>query len=214
MTTPTSTSSATAFAFPISLDLTGRRCVVAGAGALAREKADALRQAGADVVELPAGGFTPEELDGAFLLIVSGEDDTDAAAAFAEAERRGVLVNALDDIPHCHFAFPSVLRRGDLKLAISTNGRAPALARRIRLDLEEQLPEALDALVEACGEAREAALPRRVPFEVWASAWRAALTDLDVLLALCEQGRAHEARDRILAGVNEANAADDVVELR
>ena len=181
--------------------------MVAGGGPLAQEKADALRQAGADVRELPAGAFSADELDGTLLLIISGEDDTDTTAAFAEAERRGVLVNALDDIPHCHFAFPSVLRRGDLKLAISTNGRAPALARRVRLDLEERLPASLGALVEACAEAREAALPRRAPFDVWAAGWRAALADLDDLVALCEQGRTHEARDRILALVEAANTS-------
>ena len=205
MTTATSTSSATAFAFPVSLDVTGRRCVVAGGGPLAAEKADALRDAGANVVELPSGGFAADELDGAFLLIISGEDDTDSAAAFAEAERRGVLVNALDDIPHCHFAFPSLIRRGELKLAISSSGRAPALSRRLRIDLEEHLPEALGTLVEVCAEARRDALPRRVSFEVWAGAWREALADLDDLLARCERGQADEVRERILSVVDAAN---------
>lgn len=189
------------FSFPVSLDVTGRRCVIAGGGPLAREKADAFREAGADVVEVTAGGFTPDLLDDTFLLVVSGEDDIDAAAAFDEAERRGVLTNTLDDIPHCHFAFPSLVRRGPLRLAISTGGRAPALARRVRLDLEDHLPDSLGALVDAYDRARQLALPRRVPFDVWAAAWQTALDDLDGLLALCADGRADEARDRILATV-------------
>ncbi len=192
-----------AFAFPVSLDVAGRRCVVAGGGDQAAAKAAALRDAGADVVEPPAGGLTDEHLDGAFLLIVSGEDDTDAASTFAAAERRGVLVNTLDDVPHCHFAFPSIVRRGDLRVAISTGGRAPALARRLRLRLEEQLPAGLGALIDAYADAREAALPRQVPFEDWAARWQAALAELDELLALCEDGRADEARDRIHATVTE-----------
>jgi precorrin-2 dehydrogenase / sirohydrochlorin ferrochelatase len=195
------------FSFPVSLDVTGRRCVVAGGGPLAEEKAHALRQAGAEVVEVAAGGFSTDLLDGAFLLIISGEDDLDAATTFAEAERRGVLTNALDDIPHCHFAFPSLVRRGALQVAISTGGKAPALARRTRLDLEERLPASLGALVEAYADARQAALPREVAFDVWAAAWQRALEDLDGLLALCDERRIDEARDRILATVRDGIAA-------
>jgi siroheme synthase-like protein len=195
------TTPAPRFAFPVSLDVAARRCVVAGGGPLAEEKAAALRDAGAEVVEVSAGAFTFDLLDDAFLLIVSGEDDLDAAEAFAEAEARGVLVNALDDVPHCHFAFPSIVERGALKLAISTAGKAPALARQVRLELEPRLPVGLGALVEAYAEARQAALPRRVSFELWARGWQAALADLDGLLALCDEGRADDARDRILATV-------------
>lgn len=189
---------APAFSFPISLDVAGRRCLVAGGGPLAREKADALREAGADVVELAPGGFSTDLLDGTFLFIVSGEDDVDPDTAFAEAERRGVLTNMLDDIPHCHFAFPSIVQRGSLKLAISTGGKAPALARQVRLQLEDRLPQSLGALVEAYAAARLEALPRRVPFEVWARGWQAALADIDHLLALCESGHQDQARDHIL----------------
>ena len=196
-----STTTNTRFSFPVSLDVAGRRCVVAGGGALAREKADALRDAGAEVVEARAGGFTTDLLEGTFLLIVSGEDELDAAATFAEAERRGVLINTLDDVPHCHFAFPSIVQRGALKLAISTGGAAPALARRVRLDLQDRLHPQLGDLVEAYASAREEALPRQVPFEVWARGWQAALDDVDALLELCEQGRRDEARERILATV-------------
>lgn len=196
-----STAPAPRFSFPVSLDVTGRRCVVAGGGPLAREKAETLRDAGGDVVEVAAGHFREELLDDTFLLIVSGEDETDAAATFGEAERRGVLTNSLDDIPHCHFAFPSLVQRGPLKLAISTGGKAPALARRIRLDLEERLPAELGTLVEAYAEARQTALPREEPFEVWAAAWQAAVAEVDDLIDLCEEGRTDQARDRILTTV-------------
>jgi precorrin-2 dehydrogenase / sirohydrochlorin ferrochelatase len=191
------------FSFPVSLDVGGRRCLVAGGGPLAREKAEALRAAGADVIELAAGGFSTDLLDGTFLFIVSGEDDIDPAATFAEAERRGVLTNMLDDIPHCHFAFPSVVQRGSLKLAISTGGKAPALARQVRLHLEEQLPRGLGALVEAYAAARREALPRRVPFEIWARGWQAALADMEHLLELCDAGHQDAAREHILAVVTD-----------
>lgn len=191
------------FTFPISLDVTGRRCVVAGGGPLAREKADALRQAGADVVEPAANAYEPHLLDGAFLLVISNEDDLDAAATFADAEARGVLANSLDDLPHCHFAFPSVVRRGDLKVAISSSGRAPALARQVRLDLEDHLPASLGEVVEAYASARAEALPREVPFPVWAAAWQRALAEIDDLLAMCDDGRVDDARDRILTTVTD-----------
>jgi precorrin-2 dehydrogenase / sirohydrochlorin ferrochelatase len=194
------------FAFPVSLDVDGRRCVVAGAGPMAREKADALRAAGAEVVEVAAGGFDASLLDGAFLLIVSGEDDTDSAAAFAAAEARGVLVNVLDDIPHCHFAFPSIVERGSLKLAISTAGKAPALSRRIRLALEDDLPESLGPLVDAYAAAREALLPRTVGFDVWAGAWRDALEDLDGLLERCAAGEQDQVSETIRATVADSIA--------
>ena len=195
------TTTAPRFSYPVSLDVTGRRCVVAGGGPLAQEKAQALRDAGADVTELAPDAFSTDLLAGTFLLVVSGEDDTDAAATFAAAETRGVLVNTLDDIPHCHFAFSSLVRRGPLQVAISTGGKAPALARRIRLDLEDHLPDNLGALVDAYASARQEALPRTVPFDVWALAWQTALDDIDALLQLCDDDRDDEARDRILETV-------------
>jgi siroheme synthase-like protein len=200
------TTSAPRFQLPITLDVTGRRCVIAGGGPLAAEKAAAFRAAGADVVEVAAGAFSSELLAGAFVLVVSGEDDLDTAATFAEAERRGILTNALDDVPHCHFAFPSLVERGPVRVAISTGGKAPALARRLRLDLEGRLPAGLGELAEAYAEARQDLLPRRVPFATWAAAWQTALDDLDGLLARCEAGRPDEARAQLTATVAAALA--------
>ncbi|MDQ4130903.1 MAG: bifunctional precorrin-2 dehydrogenase/sirohydrochlorin ferrochelatase [Actinomycetota bacterium] len=189
------------FSFPISLDVTGRRCVVIGGGPQAVERAATLRDAGADVLLVPADGYRHDLLDGALLAIVTSEDDTDPAAVFADAEARWVLVNTLDDVAHCHFAFPAVVRRGDLRVAISTAGKAPALARQLRIRLEQELPAALATLVEVLSEAREAALPRCVSFAEWTDRWRQALADLDSLLAQCEDGRGGEVRDRILQTV-------------
>ncbi|MEX2324415.1 MAG: bifunctional precorrin-2 dehydrogenase/sirohydrochlorin ferrochelatase [Nitriliruptoraceae bacterium] len=207
-TAPTAPPTGRTFAFPVSLDVAGRRCVVAGAGPLAQEKAQALREAGADVVETPANAFDQRLLDDAFLLIVSGEDDTDPQQAFALAKQRGVLINILDDIPHCDFAFPSIVTRGPVKVAISTAGKAPALSRRVRLNLEEHLPDALGEVAEAYAQAREALLPRVEPFDVWAAAWRKALDDLDGLLELCARGHSKTAAAQITATVGEALGRD------
>ncbi len=191
------------FSFPVSLNVTGRRCVVIGGGPLAAGRSAALAEAGADVLEVPADAYRSHLLDGALLAVVSGEDATDPATVFADGEARGVLVNTMDDIAHCHFAFPAIVQRGDLRVAISTAGKAPALARQLRIRLEEELPLALATLVEVLSEAREAALPRAVSFADWADRWGKALADLDALLAQCEDGRAGEVRERILQTVTQ-----------
>lgn len=189
------------FSLPVSLDVAGRRCVVIGGGPLAESRAAVLALAGAEVDAVPAGGYRAEALDGAFLAVLTGEDDTDPAAFFADAGARGVLANTMDDVAHCHFAFPSLVRRGAVHVAISTGGHAPALTRRLRQHLEEVLPEALGTLVEILAAARAAALPREVPFSEWARRWGAALEDLDGLLALCAEGRRDEARERVAAAL-------------
>lgn len=205
----------TSFAFPVSLDVAGRRCVVVGGGPLAAAKAQALAEAGADVVvvaatlsaALPEGvghvprGYRVGDLAGAFVAVVSGEDDTDVAAAWREAERERVLLNVVDDVPHCHFAFPAVVRRGDLRVAISTGGKAPALAARLRRALEAQFGDEYGPLVDLLGEVRSAALPRSVPFDEWARRWRAAVADHEGLAALVAAGDVDAARDRIRASV-------------
>lgn len=189
------------FAYPVSLDVTGRRCVVVGGGPQAAERAAVLAGAGAEVVAVPSDGYHAGVLDGAFLVVVSGEDRTDRAAVFADAQARGVLCNSMDDVDHCHFAFPAVVQRGDIKVTISTGGRAPALASSLRRRLEELLPASLSDLVDVLAESRAAALPRQVPFSEWARQWRTALADVDELIALCEAGRLDEVRDRVLGAL-------------
>ena len=145
--------------FPIFLKLTGRHCVVIGAGHLAESKVESLRAAdGAITVIAPqaseriaqraeAGELTlhqrpyqPGDLAGAFLVVAATNDPAVNRAVFAEATAKGVLCNAVDDPPFCDFYFPSVVRRGELQVAISTAGNSPALAQQLRRELNEQLP--------------------------------------------------------------------------
>ena len=77
------------------------------------------------------------------------------AAVFAEADRRNILCNAVDDIDHCHFYYGSVVQRGDLQIAISTNGKSPALAQLLRQELEQQFGPEYAAWVDWLGAARE-----------------------------------------------------------
>jgi siroheme synthase-like protein len=212
-----------AFAFPVALELTGRRCVVVGDGAAAEAKVFALLQAGAVVtvvgeepgpvlraleaegrIRLRRRPYRRGDLRGAFLAVAATDDRILNAAVHREATQRRVLLNAVDDPAHSHFAVPSVLRRGDLVVAISTGGRAPALARQLRLDLEEQLGPEYGELVALLAEARREAAPvrARLDFATWARRWERALRA--DLAGLVRQGRAVEARRLVRATLTDA----------
>jgi len=117
--------------FPVFLDLTGRKCVVFGSGPGADEKIAALEAAGA-LVRRVAETPHPDELEGAFLAVSTWADPDINRVLYEEAERKGVLFNALDDPPNCRFYFPAIHRQGALVVALSTSGQCPALAVRLR----------------------------------------------------------------------------------
>ena len=145
--------------FPIFLKLTGRPCIVVGAGNLAESKIDSLLTAEARVtviaptasqriVELSNSGeiilhqrpYAAGDLAGTFLVVAATNNPAVNRAVFAEAEAAGILINAVDDPPFCDFYFPSVVRRGDLQIAISTAGASPALAQCLRKEIDALLP--------------------------------------------------------------------------
>jgi siroheme synthase-like protein len=205
------------FRYPVALELSGRRCVVVGGGGEAERKARALLEAEAGVVVIApavtdglgdlvrrgelthvARSYQRGDLAGAFLVIAADGDRAVRADVFAEAEAERVLCNAVDDVEHCHFAVPSIVRRGELLLAISTGGRAPALAKRLRRRLTAELGWEWEALVDVLGQVRAETLPiRTVDFATWADRWRAVLDREDELLALLAEGRIDEVRDRV-----------------
>jgi precorrin-2 dehydrogenase/sirohydrochlorin ferrochelatase len=149
--------------FPIYLKLTGRRCLVVGAGNLAESKIESLRAANASVtVVAPAasqrildlaasgeitlhqreyahGDLTPDG-HAYFLAVTATNVPAVNRAVYLEAVAANILCNAVDDPPYCDFYFPSVVRRGDLQIAISTAGASPALAQRLRKEINAQLP--------------------------------------------------------------------------
>ena len=186
------------FRYPVALEVSGRDCVVIGGGSIATHKARELVEAGASVTVLSVS-FSPGlegmatagavrlvrreyrtgDLDGAFIAIAATDDGAVNAAVFQEGRASGVLVNCVDDIEHCDFAAPSVIRRGDLMVTISTGGKAPALAKRLRIDLSEQLGPEYEDLVRLLGEVREETIPirRELDFDTWASRWHRALEE-------------------------------------
>jgi siroheme synthase-like protein len=210
----------------VQLRVTGRRCVVVGGGGVGTRRARALAAAGADVlvvapevhpalrelvdsgsVRLRAGEFDEGDLAGALLVVaatgVRAVDERVGAAAGAA----GVPVNRADDAARGDLAFPAVVRRGPVSVAVSTGGRAPAAARWLaeRLDggmdaLTGLGPQGYGLLVEIVEEVRqelraEHAGGRGVTPE--APDWRTALDG--TILELMNQGRRAEAKERLLA---------------
>jgi len=148
--------------FPIFLKLAARPCIVIGAGHLAESKIESLQAANARItviapeaserirnfaaageIEYHQRHYAEGDLTGNFLVVAATNVPAVNRAVFQEATEKGVLCNAVDDPPFCDFYFPSVVRRGDLQIAISTAGASPALAQKIRKDINAQLP--LDA---------------------------------------------------------------------
>jgi siroheme synthase-like protein len=209
------------FRYPVALELSGRRCVVVGGGPEAERKTRALLEADAEVVVIAphvtdgladlvrcgelahaARPYERGDLAGAFLVIAADADPALRAAVFAEAEAERVLCNAVDDTEHCHFAVPSIVRRGELLVAISTGGRAPALAKRLRRRLTAELGWEWEALVDVLGEVRAETLPARtVDFATWAARWSEVLDREEELLELLADGRIDEVRDRVRAAL-------------
>jgi precorrin-2 dehydrogenase / sirohydrochlorin ferrochelatase len=159
--------------FPMFIKLEGRQVLVVGAGKVGEEKISGLLETGARIrvvalnatttvrelartgkIHLELRAFSPEDLDGAFLAVVATSSHVLNERANYEAQRRGVLVNVVD-VPHlCDFFYPSVVRRGDLQIAVSTAGQSPSLAQRIRQQLEKQFGPGYAAWVAELGETR------------------------------------------------------------
>lgn len=182
--------------YPVFLDLRGRSCLVIGEGLLAEEKVQGLLAAGAVVTRRTS--YQESDLDGMMdgitLAIVCGQPPDVAEAVWREAQRRNVLVNTVDDPPRCGFLAPAVVRRGDLAVAISTNGKAPALAVRLRQRLESELGEEYGRFLSLAGRVRAPLAARRPDFGERRELWYR-LVDSDVL-DLLRQGDEEAARLR------------------
>lgn len=161
--------------------LTGRKCLVVGAGKVAADKVAGLLIHGArvevvspravrQIQDLERKGkivwlhrtFSPRDLDGAFLAVAATNSSRINQAVFRACKVRDVLCNAVDDPLHCDFFYPAVVRRGPLQIAISTNGQSPALAARLRRELEEQFGPEWSDWVEHVGKLRRQILGKRM----------------------------------------------------
>lgn len=162
---------------PIFLKLDGRRGLLVGAGAVALDKIGSLLKTGLrlrvvapearpEVRALAIDGklewvqraFEPADLDGNFIVIAATNVPEVNAAVYRGALDRGIPCNSVDDIPNCDFFFGSVVSRGDLQIAISTSGESPAVAQRLRREIDAQLPDDLGLWLRDLGELRREVL--------------------------------------------------------
>ncbi len=171
--------------YPICLiNLNQKRVVVIGGGQVALRKARGLLDAGAIVhlispvienelrelsqteqINLEQRDYQSGDLFNVFLVIAATDDPTVNQAIWDEAQKEGCLINVVDDPPHCNFILPAVVRRGDLNIAISTGGSSPALARRIREELETEFGPEYDEFTAILGEVRRVLLSNYPPGE-------------------------------------------------
>lgn len=169
----------TATLFPAFLKLTGRRVVVVGAGPVGASKIDSLLAAGADVtvvapevvpavetapVRIERRRFEPDDLDGAWFVVAAAPPDVNRAVR-AAADARQLFVNAVDDPPNATAYLGGIVRKHGVTLAISTDGRAPALAGLLREGLETLLPDDIEAWLEVSRHERENWKRGDVPME-------------------------------------------------
>ena len=177
--------------YPIFLiGLEGKHSVVVGGGREAERKIEGLVECDAAVTVIAPRvtdrirtladegkltwidrEFLDSDLRGVFLVIASEQDSETNNRIWTVAQREGTLANVMDDVDHCNFIAGSVVRQGDLTIAISTNGCAPALAVRLKQRLQRELGSEYGAFLEMMSELRES-LARRYPdFEQRRAVW-------------------------------------------
>jgi len=170
--------------FPMFLKLEDRECLVVGAGAIGEPKIRSLLVAGAKVrvvalearpavaewarlgvITWEARSFEAKDVDGAFLAVAATSLREVSEAVFQAARSRGILCNAVDDPGRCDFYYGSLVRRGDLQVAISTAGQSPALAQRLRHDIEARISPEYAGWLDRLGKIRRRMMAGHLPVE-------------------------------------------------
>jgi precorrin-2 dehydrogenase/sirohydrochlorin ferrochelatase len=195
--------------YPVNLVLDGRRCLVVGGGKVALRKVEGLLACGGRVtvvaLQVDPGlraldGLTieerpwrPEDLEGMWLVIAATDDPAVNRAVYDAGQRAGVWVNGADDPANCSFTLPSVVRRGDLQVTVSTGGRSPALATWLRRRLEGEIGPEYAVLLDLLATERDGLKAAGISTE--GLDWRSAL-DSD-MLDLIRTGDLVHARERL-----------------
>ncbi|MBE9547222.1 MAG: bifunctional precorrin-2 dehydrogenase/sirohydrochlorin ferrochelatase [Proteobacteria bacterium] len=170
--------------YPICLDISNRRCVVIGGGDVAERKVMRLLECGADVVVAGkklnqkleamkndgkighiAADYGEEYIRDAFMVIGATDSDDVNERIYRDAGKMGILVNIVDDPARCDFILPSLFQQGDLQIAVSTGGKSPALAKRLREEMEERYGPEYKTLLDIMGAVREKVIARGHPPE-------------------------------------------------
>ena len=188
--------------YPVYIQLREQPCIVIGGGKIAEGKVQGLLAVQAKVTVIApdltshlqslvkqkqimyvSRKYQAGDLTGAFLVICATDQAEINRQVWEEASANHQLVNVVDDTPRCNFIAPSILRKGDLTIAISTSGKAPALAVRLKERLQRELGPEYERFLELAGELREP-LARHIPdFETRKAIWYE-LVDSEILEAL------------------------------
>ena len=201
--------------YPIFLNIQGKKCVVVGGGEVAERKARALVEQEASVtvisarvsdgltqlaeqgiIELSLRDYQPGDLENALIAIAATDDPKVNMDVVREGQERGVLTNVVDAPEHSDFIVPSLLRRGDVSIAVSTGGKSPALARRIRTELEQSLAPEYASLALLVSQVRQEL--KRDGIYVDGNAWQESL-DLEPLLDMLKKGEFEQAKEKLLS---------------
>jgi precorrin-2 dehydrogenase/sirohydrochlorin ferrochelatase len=193
--------------YPVSLDLTDKRCVIIGGGAVAQRKAERLIECGAQVtivsrtltplledrkkantIEHIDTDYKKQALHGAFMVIGATDRDDVNAQVSQDALSLGMLVNIVDDPDRCNFILPSLVQQGDLSIAVSTGGKSPALARKIKEDLQQLYGPEYESLLTIMGSLRKKILAQGHASEANKAVFEA-LVHSDMLQAIREGNR-------------------------
>ena len=161
--------------YPIMLNMSGQQAVIIGGGDVAVRKLSDLTLAGANIkiispefndeiikvselfkdrITLIKRKYEKNDLDGAMLVFSATNDSDINREIFNEAIEKNILINAVDDPSNCSFYIPSFIRRGDLILSVSTSGASPAMAARLRREMEKHIPENIEIMLERLNKAR------------------------------------------------------------
>jgi precorrin-2 dehydrogenase/sirohydrochlorin ferrochelatase len=210
--------------YPVFLDLNGRKCVVIGGGNVALRKVESLLENNAEVgvvspevcaelVQMAAAGkisvqrrvYQKGDLDGAFVVVAATNNNTVNSQIADEARELSVLLNVVDDAEKSNFIVPATVRRGEVTIAVSTSGRSPALARKIRTILEEHFGEECGTLALVVNDVRRELKEQNIT--VSAEAWQKAL-DLNLLMVLLRNGKNEKAKSVLLENLMKARLED------
>lgn len=190
--------------YPIYLDIANKRCVVVGGGEVAERKTRRLLECGARVVvvaktltpflerkgnegaiEHCAVDYDDSCLEGAFLVIGATDRDKVNGRISDDARARGIPVNIVDDPARCDFILPALFQREDLVIAVSTGGKSPALAKKLREELERRYGPEYAVLLNILGDLRKTVVAKGLPSAENKQLFEA-IVNSDVLQALRE----------------------------
>ena len=211
--------------YPVFLNLDGRKCVVIGGGNVALRKVESLLENNAEVsvispelcpglAQMAAAGkinvqqrkYQRGDLDGAFVVIAATNDNITNGQIAAEAREQSILLNVVDDIEKSNFIAPATVRLGEVTIGVSTSGRSPALARKIRTMLEQDFGEEYATLALVVNEVRTELKEDNIV--VSAEAWQKAL-NMALLTVLLRNGKNDKAKSVLLENLKNARLEED-----